>query len=116
MLHTFALTLPVAAAETAFVLAAVPALLLMLIWSGVTAMRILFPERPLPPVDPTGDRLRRALHTGDAVPVRVRDIVNAQRAQAAEVEAAREAARAEAPEATPAAPHPFIADLWLRRN
>lgn len=110
------LALPLAAAETAFVLMAVPALLLMLVWSAVTAMRILFPERPLPPVDPDGARLRRALHAGDAVPVRVRDIVNAQRAQAAELEAAREAAREEAPGATPAAPHPFIADLWLRRN
>lgn len=111
-----ALPLPLAAAETAFALMAAPLILLMFVWAGISVMRLMFPERPLPPVDPDGERLRRALHDGDAVPVRVRDIVNAQRAHAAEIHAAREAARAEAPDATPAEPHPFIADLWLRRN
>ena len=110
------LALPLGFALTAFVIAAVPALLLMLVWSAVTTMRILFPERPLPPPDVGAERLRRSLRTGEAVPVRLRDIVDAQRAQAAELDAARQAARDEAPGATPAAPHPFIADLWLRRN
>lgn len=108
-----ALTLPLGAVVTTFVIVAAPALVLMLVWSGVTAMRILFPERPLPPPDLAAEHLRQSLRTGDAVPVRVRDIVNAQRAQAAEVEAAR---AAEPGGDAPATLHPFVADLWLRRN
>ena len=107
-----ALTLPLGAALTGLVMVALPVLLLMMVWSVVTALRILFPERPLPALpDQAGDRLRESLRTGDTVPVRVRDIVAAQRAQAAETDAAREAAGQ-----APTTLHPFIADLWLRRN
>ena len=37
-----------AATLSAFVVAAVPALIFMAIWTAVTALRILRPERPLP--------------------------------------------------------------------
>ena len=106
-----ALVLPLGAIVTGIVLVAVPVLILMLVWSVVTSMRILFPEQPLPPApDLAGERLRRSLQSGETVPVRVRDIVAAQRAQAAE-----SAAAPDAPD-VPSAPHPFVADLWLRRN
>lgn len=109
---TLALAPPLGAALTGFVLVAMPVLILMLVWSTVTAMRILFPEQPLPLApDHAGERLRQSLRIGDAVPVRVRDIVAAERARAAESDAARDA---DAEASTKL--HPFVADLWLRRN
>ena len=53
---------PLGAAVTAFFFVAVPAILLMSVWAGVTAFRILFPEESLP-FDPASRR-RRATDRG----------------------------------------------------
>lgn len=105
---TFAIVLPYGALLIAFLAVALPVVLLMAVWSGVMMYRILFPERPLP-FEAAGRR-QRAVRRGEAVPVRLRDILEDQ------------ALRAETP-ADPAAgapprsePHPFADDLWARRN
>ena len=107
---TPALVLPLGALITGFVLLAVPTIILMGVWTAVTVARILFPERPLP-FDAPARRQRRTLR-GEAVPVRLRDIMEDQ--------ALRQAHRAEAPverpEGGPPAPHPLFDDLWVRRN
>jgi len=87
---------------------ATPAIVLMAVWAGVTAFRILFPEDALP-FDPAARR-QRAAARGEMVPVRLRDILEDQEARRAV--AAREAASA--PDARPA--NPLVEDLWLRRN
>ena len=83
----------------------VPAVLLMTVWAGVAAFRLLFPEDALP-FDPAARR-QRARARGEAVPVRVRDIL--------EDEAARHAVPARPGDAGPAT-NPLFDDLWLRRN
>lgn len=101
-----AVALPVGAIVTGFVMVAVPILLLAGVWAVVTSMRILFPERPLP-FDPVVRR-QRAASRGESVPVRLRDIL--------EDEALRQTAAAgDEPPPAPR-PHPFVEDLWLRRN
>lgn len=86
---------------------AVPAIILMSVWAGVTALRLLFPEEPLPS-DPAARR-RRAAGGGEFVPVRLRDILEDQQARH------RVGARAR-PGGPVAEGHPLADDLWLRRN
>ncbi len=98
---------PMAAIETGIFLLAVPMLLLMGIWSVVTALRILMPEAPLPM-----DRTARARRRGEPAPVRLREIVDEQRRRPSPV----------FPPATvggddPEARAETIAEaLWARRN
>lgn len=62
------------AAVVAFVLIVVPTIVLLAVWAAVTALRILFPERPLPFLkDPVEERRRRTA-AGEAVPVGFREI------------------------------------------
>ena len=92
----------------AFFVVAIPAIVLMAVWAGVTAFRLLFPEDTLP-LEPVARR-RRATAEGGFVPVRVRDIVEDQQARQAV------AARQRATGTGDPAEHPLFADLWLRRN
>ena len=88
---------------------AAPAILLMAVWAGVMAFRLLFPEDALP-LDPAARR-QRATARGEMVPVRLRDIIEDQEARRAV------AARAAADDgAGGPAPNPLFDDLWLRRN
>lgn len=100
-----------AALVSVFLLVAVPVLLLMTIWAAVMAMRILFPERPLP-FDARACRAAARRREGKAVPVRLQDILDDQRAR-----------RAPLPERHPVlddelnpAGSSLANDLWLRRN
>lgn len=93
-----------AALFVAFFAVAVPAILLMTVWAGVMAFRLLFPERTLPFDAPA--RRQRAAAYGEFRPVKLRDILEDQQAQRATV-----ARGGETPE-----PHPLFDDLWLRRN
>ncbi len=91
----------------AFVMAV--GLLMAVGWAAITAVRILLPERPLS-LDPV-QRRQRATLQGEAVSVRLRDLLEdeAQRhATASRVE----------PGGPPRRPitHPLFDDLWLRRN
>lgn len=84
------------------------------VWAVVMVGRLLFPERPLPPVLSRREAARRR---GEAVPVRARDIVEDLR---------HEAPRPVFPQApaVPEGPAPtgtdararLAADLWMRRN
>ena len=94
--------LPLGALIVGFFAVAVPAILLMSIWAGVTAWRLLFPSEPTP-ADPVYHR-RTAQH-GDFVPVRLRDILDDQRA--------RQSVSSDGPLADV---HPLEETLWLRRN
>ena len=96
--------LPVGALLVGLFAVAVPAVVLMSVWAGVTALRLLFPEEPLPS-EPSARR-RRAAEEGEFVPVRLRDILEDQ--QARQSVATRSG---DLPEI-----HPFAEDLWLRRN
>ncbi|WP_420456495.1 hypothetical protein [Rubrivirga sp.] len=102
---------PLGAIFVAFFAVAVPAILLMAVWAGVTAFRILFPDEPLP-LDPVARR-RRLAARGESVPVRLRDIMEDERARQA-----TSAAERVVPRGTPPSPrtHPLFDDLWLRRN
>ena len=101
-----AIVLPVGALVTGFVLVAIPTVLLMTVWTVVTVARILFPERPLP--FDASERRRRATTKGQAVPVRLRDIMEDQ---------ARQPVPAPPPDGA-ALPErdPLFEDLWIRRN
>lgn len=101
---------PLGALVVAFFWVAVPAVLLLAVWAGMTAFRILFPERP-PPFEPPPRR--RATAGGESVPVRLRDILEDQQARRSVATRGEEAG--DAPPASPAA-HPLFEDLWLRRN
>ena len=100
--------LPVAAIETGLFLFVAPLILLMAIWAVITAVRILYPEAPLPP--DAGFRSRRR---GEPAPVRLRQIVDEQRRRPAPVFPPRvptakgeQDTRAEA----------IAESLWARRN
>ena len=99
---------PVAAALTALFFVAVPVILLMAVWAAVTAFQILFPDDALP-FEPSARRRRRT-DRGEAVPVRLRDILEDERA--------RQSVAATEPEGGPPSPSsaPLFDDLWLRRN
>ena len=98
------MVLPLGALIVGLFAVAVPAIILMSVWAGVTALRLLFPEDPLP-FDPSARR-QRAAAKGEFVPVRLRDIIEDQQArQSVTVESGNE------PQG-----HPLFDDLWLRRN
>ena len=99
---------PLAAIVTGFFLVAIPTLILMVVWTCVTMMRILFPERQLP-FDGSARR-ETARRTGRAVQVRFRDLVEDQRR--AEAPAMPHAGSPRPPDAA----SPLMDDLWLRRN
>jgi hypothetical protein len=99
---------PVAALFVAFFWIAVPAILLMAVWAGVTAYQLLFHDDALSPQP--GGRPRRWTGQGESVPVRLRDIVEDERAR----RSVAEAASGDGPAGPPA--HPLFDDLWLRRN
>lgn len=100
--------LPVAAIETGLFLFAAPLILLMMIWAVITAVRILYPEAPLPP--DSGLRSRRR---GEPAPVRLRQIVEEQRRRPAPVFPPRVATAEGQPEARAEA---IAESLWARRN
>lgn len=102
---------PLAAIIAGFFLVALPFILLMMIWTVVTMMRILFPERDLP-FDGTARR-ERARRRGEAVPVRFRDLVEDQRRARAPAMPERAPTGASP---RPEADSPLADDLWLRRN
>lgn len=95
--------LPIGALIAGFFAVAVPAILLLSVWAAVTAWRLLFPDEPAP-MDPVSRR-RRATAQGEFVPVRLRDIVEDQRARQSV------ATDGDLPDG-----HPLAEDLWLRRN
>ncbi|WP_412068518.1 hypothetical protein [Rubrivirga sp. IMCC43871] len=102
--------LPLGAAFVLFFWVAVPAILLMAVWAGVTAFRILYPDDVMP-FDPV-DRRRRASARGEARPVKLRDILEDERARQAKPR------QRVAPGGPPQAPgrSALTEDLWLRRN
>ena len=89
--------LPLGTPFVVFFAVAVPAILLMAVWAGVMAFRLLFPEEP--PALPA----HRARQPGARPVVRYRDI--------AEDQARRVTAGREVPDA-----NPLFDDLWIRRN
>ncbi len=99
---------PVAASFVAFFWIAVPAILLMAVWAGVTAYQLLFHDDALP-LDPASGRRRRTAR-GESVPVRLRDIIEDERAR----RSVAESASGGGPAGPPA--NPLFDDLWLRRN
>jgi hypothetical protein len=110
-----AANVPSVAAETGLFLVAAPLVLLVAIWAVVTAVRILFPEAPLP-ADPAA-RLARSRRRGEAAPVRLREIVAEQRRRPAPVFPRP----ADAPDGAPGpgtldGPDPLAEALWARRN
>lgn len=107
---TPALVLPLGALVAGFFLVAIPTLILMTVWTVITVARILFPERPLP-FDASARRQRRTLR-GEAVPVRLRDIMEDQALRQARPHAAPLGGGREAGPST----HPLFEDLWVRRN
>ncbi len=102
---------PLGALFVAFFVVAIPAILLMSVWAGVTAFRILFPDDPLP-LDPAARRRRRTAR-GESVPVRLRDIIEDERARQSVAGAERVVLRPGSPSPRT---HPMFDDLWLRRN
>ena len=94
-----------------FALVALPIVILMTVWTVVTMVRILFPERELP-FDPSVQRTR-ARQRGKGVRVRFRDLVEDQRH--AEAPAMPETAATGA-SSTSEMPSALAEDLWLRRN
>ncbi|MAQ93220.1 hypothetical protein B1759_07640 [Rubrivirga sp. SAORIC476] len=101
--------------EVAFFAVTIPTILLLAVWAGVTAFRILFPDEALP-MDAVSRR-RRLAARGESVPVRLRDIMDDQRARQAVGSFpvlpgdASEPRPVDRPET-----NPLFADLWLRRN
>ncbi|MGB3544233.1 hypothetical protein [Rubrivirga sp.] len=96
--------LPIGALFVAFFAVAVPAILLMAIWAGVMAFRLLFPEEALP--DGALSARERDIARGPSHRVRVRDIMEDQ--QARQEVASRDHGLPDR--------HPLFDDLWLRRN
>ncbi|MEM0961485.1 MAG: hypothetical protein AAGK21_02945 [Bacteroidota bacterium] len=94
--------LPLGAVIVAFFAVAVPAILLMTVWAGVMAFRLLFPEDGLPHSGRTPPSM-----PGDMRPVRLRDILEDQQRTREKVSAQP----GEYPES-----NPLFDDLWLRRN
>lgn len=63
-----------AAVFTAFVVFAVPAIILMAVWASVTLWRVLVPERPLPLLQDKATERRAAVARGESVKVGFREI------------------------------------------
>ena len=103
-----------AAAFTAFAVVAFPALVMMVVWTAVTAMRILRPEQPLPLfADPVAQR-RTKTETGVAVPVGFREIHDDLRIHARALTLPYRYHAAVG--GTHHVPEPWLEDLHLRRN
>ena len=103
---------PVAAIATGFVLVAVPLVILMVIWTLVTMWRVVFPDDELP--FDRGAGRERARRRGEAVPVRLADIMEEQRVRPVWPVMPRRA-RVEA-EVADGTEGPLQQDLWRRRN
>lgn len=95
--------LPIGALFVAFFAVAVPAILLMAVWAGVMAFRLLFPEDSLPDGSQSSGQ---AAIRGPLRSVRLHDIVEDQRAR--QEVAAREGNLPDR--------NPLFEDLWMRRN
>ncbi|MFN3595797.1 MAG: hypothetical protein ACK41D_00825 [Rubricoccaceae bacterium] len=97
---------------TGFFMLAVPAVVLMTVWTVITMCRILFPERPLP--FDAAARREAARRQGRAVPVRLQDILDDQRRPVRRPVLPQ--AQTIHPEETAPRTDPLYQDLWLRRN
>ena len=94
--------LPLGAAIVAFFAVAVPAILLMTVWAGVMAFRLLFPEQGLP----AHQRSNLVVTPGRALAtVRYRDIAEDVRTHRPVATGGGEAEKS-----------PWARDLWERRN
>lgn len=105
-----------AAAVSAFVVAAVPALIFMAIWTVVTALRLLRPERSLPVMRNGVVERRAAGARGEALGVGFReireDLKARQRAQTQEKTGAPDPVGEKAGRI----PEAWLEDLYRRRN
>ena len=101
-----------AAVVSAFALVAVPVVVLMGVWTAVMVFRLVFPERPLP--FDAAARRAAAQRRGEAVPVRLEDLLADQRRRAAAPRSCHPAGEADLPPALPSGR--WTSDLWLRRN
>lgn len=98
---------------SAFVLVAVPAIVLMVVWAVVMAFRICYPERPLPfMVDPYAER-QAARARGEATKVGVREIREDLRRQAHTLALPYDFAHDHGSDGLPEC---WMDDLWARRN
>ncbi len=104
--------LPLGAIVVAIFAVAVPVILLLAVWAGVTAFRILFPDEPLP----FAPAPQRRVGHGEGVPVRLRDIVENERARQAVAATERTEPAPDGSRPAKPRPHPLFEDLWLRRN
>lgn len=103
---------PVAAVATGFVMVALPAIILMAIWTMVTMWRVVFPDDELPFDQGVSREIAR--RRGEAVPVRLADIMEEQRIHPTwPVMPRREHVKADLDEGRP---NPLAEDLWRRRN
>ncbi|MEM8557793.1 MAG: hypothetical protein AAF809_10150 [Bacteroidota bacterium] len=97
----------------AFFMVAVPAIILMVIWSAVMAFRLCYPERPLPfMADPYAER-QAARARGEIMKVGVREIREDLRRQLHEPALPYDF---EHDHGSDGLPEPWLDDLWLRRN
>jgi len=106
-----------AAAIAAFVMIAVPVIVLVVVWTAVTGFRILFPERSLPFLpDPARERARRTA-AGEAVPVGFREIHEEMPVHVRRVASPYRMDRARVTAGLPGhVPEPWMDDLRHRRN
>lgn len=97
---------------TAFVVAALPALIFMAVWTVVTALRIVFPERALP-LFPNGIAERQAASArGEAVRVGFREIREDVLVRARELSRSHDLVGG----CSHSIPEAWIDDLYRRRN
>lgn len=105
------------ASVSALLIVAFPVLMLMVVWTVVTMARILFPESDVLPYEVLISRLEAARHTGKAVPVRARDIVEDLRRMPPCPVSSRVPALPEGTDPDGLDPRALLAaDLWKRRN
>jgi hypothetical protein len=102
--------LPLGALVTGAVMLFVPLVLLMMVWTVVTMVRILFPERPIPLT--AAHRRQRNQRMGIATPVRLHDLLDDEARRPAPPGAAYQPGEQVAPHDL----DPLLEDLWLRRN
>jgi hypothetical protein len=104
--------LPVAAIATSFVVVAVPLVLLMVIWTVVTMWRVVFPDDELP--FDKGVTRELARRRGEAVPVSLADILEAQRLRPVRPVMPQHSHAQTSDDPDPLGP--LHDDLWRRRN
>lgn len=100
-------------ALSAFLVAVLPALVLMAIWTAITGFRILRPEQPLPFVRDPAAKRREATARGETVPVGFREIHEDLRAYARSLPLPHHGCVAGG---LPHASEPWMDDLHRRRN